>query len=247
MTESEQMDDEEKLRFEEFKRKINGEAARAQVGKLEYTLTEASSDKAVIRRACQDATLLGLGAVCVLPALVKPCVSFLGTDPQVSLIACISYPHGGDSTKIKVAAVKQAIKDGIDECEVTAPISYIKDGNWNYVKREFKKLKSASKGRGIRINLESVLLTEQELVKVCNIAAAVGITALRTDSGFYGGDFDADIVSRIKAAVKDKCTVKADNVNTLTEMQTAVDMGAGVIGSKNAVDLARLILKSVEE
>ncbi len=231
MTESEQMDDEEKLRFEEFKRKINGEAARAQVGKLEYTLTEASSDKAVIRRACQDATLLGLGAVCVLPALVKPCVSFLGADPQVSLIACISYPHGGDSTKIKVAAVKQAIKDG----------------NWNYVKREFKKLKSASKGRGIRINLESVLLTEQELVKVCNIAAAVGITALRTDSGFYGGGFDAEIVSRIKAAVKDKCTVKADNVNTLTEMQTAVDMGAGVIGSKNAVDLARLILKSVEE
>ena len=71
--------------------------------------------------------------------------------------------------------------------------------------------------------------------------------ALRTDSGFYGGDFDAEIVSRIKAAVKDKCTVKADNVNTLTEMQTAVDMGAGVIGSKNAVDLARLILKSVEE
>ena len=100
MTESEQMDDEEKLRFEEFKRKINGEAARAQVGKLEYTLTEASSDKAVIRRACQDATLLGLGAVCVLPALVKPCVSFLGTDPQVSLIACISYPQDRKSTRL---------------------------------------------------------------------------------------------------------------------------------------------------
>lgn len=247
MTEYEQMDEEEKLRFAEFKRKINCEAAHAQVAKIEYTLTEASADKAFLRRACQDATLLGLGAVCVLPNSVKPCVSFLGPDPQVSLIACISYPHGGDCTKIKVAAVKQAIKDGIDECEVTAPLACIKDGNWNLVKREFKKLKSASKGRGIRINLESGLLTEQELLKVCNIACSVGITALRTHSGFYGDEFNAETVSRVKTAVKDKCTVKADGVNTIYDMQTAVDMGAGVIGSKNAVDLARLILKSAEE
>ena len=33
----------------------------------------------------------------------------------------------------------------------------------------------------------------------------------------------------------------------MRKVMAAVDMGAGVIGSKNAVDLARLILKSVEE
>ena len=49
----------------------------------------------------------------------------------------------------------------------------------------------------------------------------------------------------MKSAVKDRCTIKADGVSNLTEMQSAVDMGAGIIGSKNALDLAELILGTV--
>ena len=127
--EYEKMDELEKQQFNDFKRKMNQQAAEAQVKKLEYNLTDASQDRAFLRRACQDANILKLGAVCVLPALVKPCFAFLGPDPKVSLIACISYPHGGDSVKTKVAAVKNAIKDGVDEVEVTAPVAYIKDAN----------------------------------------------------------------------------------------------------------------------
>ena len=71
----------------------------------------------------------------------------LGKDPQTSLIACISSPHGGDTTEIKVKAIKDAVKNGVDEVEVTAPIAYVKDANWGYVKRELKKLKGAYKHR----------------------------------------------------------------------------------------------------
>ena len=184
--------------------------------------------------------------MCVLPNHVKPCVTYLGKDPQVSLIACISFPHGGDSTKVKVAAVKQAVKDGVDEAEVSAPVSYIKDGNWSYVKREFKKVKKAAKNRAVRINVESTLLTPQELNKVCSLAADCGIPSLRTHSGYFGGGFDGEVILRMKAAVKDKCTIKADGVSNISDMGIAVDMGAGIIGSKNAVDLAQLILNTVD-
>ena len=239
----EQTDDEitEKKLFEDFKRKLNMEAAAAQVTKLEYDLTDATASKAELRRACQEANRLKLGAVCVLPNQVKHCVHFLGKDPQTSLIACISLSHGGETTKVKAAAVKQAVKEGVDEVEVTAPISHIKDGNWSYLKREFKKLKKAAKIRALRINVESEYLTAQELAKVCSIAADCGVTSLRTSSTT---GYDGETLTKIKTAVKDKCTVKADGVSTFTEMQTAVDMGAGIIGSKSALDLAYLILKT---
>ncbi len=238
----ENTDEQEKLQYAEFKRKMNLEAAHGQVAKLEYNLTDATVEKATLRHACHEAERLKIGAVCVLPNSVKPCVSYLGRDPQVSLIACISFPNGGDTTKMKVAAVKQAVKDGVDEAEVTAPVSYIKDGNWGYVKREFKKLKKAGKNRAVRINVESTLLTPQELTRVCSLAADCGITALRSQSGFFGGTFDGEIIAKMKTAVKDKCTIKADGVTNLADMGIAVDMGAGVIGSKNALDLAQLIL-----
>ena len=241
----EKMEEQEKLRYAEFKRKLNLEAAQGQISKLEYNLTDATTDKNSLRRACQEAARLNIGALCVLPNHVKPCVGYLGRDPQVSLIACISFPHGGDSTKIKVAAVKQAVKDGVDEAEVSAPISYIKDGNWGYVKREFKKVKKAGKNRAVRINVESSLLTPQELNKVCTIAADCGIPSLRTHSGYFGGGFDGEVVSRMKAAVKDKCTIKADGISNISDMDIAVDMGAGIIGSKCALDLAQLILNAV--
>ena len=50
----------------------------------------------------------------------------------------------------------------------------------------------------------------------------------------------------MKSAVKDKCIIKADGVTNIADMNTAVDMGAGVIGCKNASDLARMILQTAE-
>ena len=237
-----QTDTEEQL-FADFKRKLNLEAAAAQVAKLEYDMTCATTEKAALRHACQEANRLKIGAICVLPAQVKACENFLGSDPQTSLIACISFPHGGDTTAIKVAAVKRAIKDGVDEVEVCAPIAYIKDGNWSYVKREFKKLKSAAKYRNVRIDAECGLLTAQELTKLCSVAADCGITSVRTS---HNENYDASVIGKMKTAVKDKCTIKASGVRTLADMDSATDMGAGIIGSTHALDLAELILKSVD-
>lgn len=242
------IDESERRQYTEFKRKINLQAAQAQVKKIEYNLTDAAVEKSTLRRACQDATSLKLGAVCVLPSLVKSCVSFLGTQPQSSVIACISYPHGGDSLKTKVAAVKNAFKDGADEAEVTVPLAFIKDGNWSYLRREFKKVKKAAKKHTVRINVESAFLTPQEVTKVCSVAVDCGITSLRSSNDMRcGGGFDAETVSRMHSVVKDKCTLKADGITNVTDMNAAVDMGASVIGSKNATDLARLILQTADE
>ena len=241
----------EREEFSEFKRRMNLQAAEAQVSKLEYNLTDTAIDKVTLRKACQDANALKLGAICVLPNQVKPCAGYLGSNPQVSLIACISYPHGGDTFKTKIDAVKHAIRDGVDEVEVTAPVSYVKDGNWSYIRREFKKLRSACKNRALRINIESPLLTEQEITKLCGLAADCGITSLRVSTesysaeGIVGLNFNiAETISKVKSAVKDRCTIKADGAMTLADVNTAVEMGAVVIGSKNAVSLARLMLQT---
>ena len=245
MNDIEQMNESEKQQFTDFKRKLAMQAAQSEVGKLEQNALDASIDKSELHRICQAANTLKIGAVCVLPALVRQCVNFLGAKPQTSLIACISYPHGGESLDTKIAAVKDAVKSGVDEVEVTVPISFIKDGNWGYVKREFKALKSKAKKCTLRLNIECGLLTPQEIAKVSTIAADCGITSLRA-GGAYGSGFNAEVLSIIKSAVKDRCTIKADGVNNITDMNTAVSMGAGIIGSKNALDLARLIMQAAD-
>lgn len=241
-----EMNETELQQFNEYKRKLNMQAAEAQVSEIEYNLIDATTNKTLLKRACQEANTLKLGAVCVLPNAVRLCANFLGSNPQTSLIACISYPHGGDTTKIKVKAVKEAIKNGVDEVEVTVPIACIKEGDWGYVKRELRALKKATKKSALRINIECSLLTPAELTKICTVAADCGITSIRTSSGFYNTGFKADIITAIKNIVRDKCTIKADGVSTLGNAETALSVGAGIVGSKNAPDIARLILKAAE-
>ena len=240
------LDENEQRQYDEYRRKLNLQAAAGEVLKIEYDMVKPVVEKAALRAACLEANSLKLGAICVLPCHVHMCVNFLGADPQTSLIACISYPHGGDTTKTKIAAVKDAVKWGVDEVEVTAPMSQVKDGNWGYVKKEFKKLKKAAKMRNVRINIEYELLEPNEVSKLCTIAADCGITSIKTSSGMYGVGTGTEVIARMKAAVKDKCTIKAEGVTSVAEFETAVSMGAGIIGSKVAPDLARMILKVAE-
>ena len=235
----------EKVLYAQFRRKINLEASRAQVKKLEYNLCDPAAGLNMLKCACADAGSLGIGGVCVMPAFVRQCAAYLGTQRQTRIIACINYPHGGDCTAIKVKAVKRAIKEGADEVEVTVPVAHVRDGNFAYVRREFKKLRSACKKRALRIDAECSLLSKKEIIKVCLIAADCGVNSVKTSSGAIGGN-ELEIISDIKSAVKDKCGIKAEGVATVLEMSSAIDMGASVIGSRNAADVARMILASAE-
>ena len=113
-TKNAQITPNEKLLYTQFRRKINNEAARAQIKKLEYDLADEKAGLNYLKTACTDANSLGLGAVCAMPCFVKQCAVYLGMQRKCSLVACVGAPRGGDVTEIKVKAVKRAIKDGAD-------------------------------------------------------------------------------------------------------------------------------------
>lgn len=236
-----QLTQNEKMLYSQFRHKINAEAARAQIKKLEYDLADVKAGLNFLKTACGDANSLELGGVCVLPCFVRQCSQFLGLQKKCSLVACIGFPHGGDITDIKVKAVKRAIKDGADEVEVTAPTAHIREGNFAYVKKEIKKLRSASKKKSLRIDLECTLLTEEELARTSLICADCGVNSIR-----LSGNCGVDRIACVKNAVKDRCTIKSEGVATVLEMSSSIDLGATVIGSKNASDVARAIITATE-
>lgn len=236
----------EKQLFSQFRRKINAEAARAQIKKLEYNLAEVTAGVGVLKGACADASALSLGGLCVLPCFVKQCAVYLGPERKCRLVACVGYPHGGDTTEIKVKAAKRAIKDGADEVEVTVPVAHVRGGNFAYVKKELKKLRAATKKHALRVDLECPLLTKNEIAKVCQIAVDCGVNSVKTSSGAYHGGSESEMLASVQSAVKDKCVIKAEGISSIVEMSGAIDMGASVIGSKNAAEVARTILAASE-
>lgn len=233
--------EDEQKQFQEYMRRKRTEEAQATVGRIECDCLSAYAEKSTLKQLCKDGDRLGIGAIVVLPSVVKPCVGFLGKDPKCSLIAAISYPHGGDTTDVKVAAVKRAIKDGVDEAEVYAPLAYLKEGNFGYFKRECKKLKKASKTRALRIVFDGSALGESELAKSCAIAADCGVNMIRISRAS-----DAQLVQRVKSNLKDKCLFKTDGAETAAGFQQAVVFGADAVCCKNATEIASLLLSEIQ-
>lgn len=236
----------EEKEFNEFKHLRRMEGAKALVGKVELDMANVTVDKDSLKTACREANSLGLGAVCVLPCFVKACVNFLGRDPQASLISVISYPAGADVTEVKVHALKCAVADGIDEALITAPMAYIKEGNWGYVKKQFKKIRKAAKGRAVRILIESSFLSPQEVVKASQLVADVGLNGVTLSCYASQTVVPYDLVKKVTTAVKDRCFVSVSGVASRDEMSRYIDAGAQTVCGRNGLVLAQQIMAAAE-
>lgn len=230
----------EEEQFKEYRRIKREEEAKATVARIECDCLSAYIDRNTLRDICKEADGLKMGAVVVLPALVKPCVGFLGNDPKCSLIAAISCPHGGDTTEIKVAAVRRAVRDGVDEVEVCAPVSYIKNGNHAYFKRECKKLKKVAKNRAVRMVFETSEYSLAELLKACQTAADGGVNCIRINGA------DGETVAKLKTALKGKCLIKASVAETYAAFTGYIVMGADFVSCKYSSAIANQVLSAEE-
>ena len=76
---------EDQALFEDFKRKINMQAAQAQIKKLEYNLSDVTSGLAAVKAACNDAATLRLGGVCVRPVSSNPARRFWAARRSVKV------------------------------------------------------------------------------------------------------------------------------------------------------------------
>lgn len=230
----------EEEQYRQYKRMRRLEEARASVSKIECDCLSLFMNRATLKQACHTANELRLGAVVTFPSLVKQCVSYLGNDPKVSLIASVSHPDGGETTSVKAAAVKRAVKDGVDEVEVAAPITYIRDGNWAYFKKECKKLKKAAKVRALRIVLDCNVLGEKDALKAAIVAADAGVNCIRLNGA--GGEF----VTKVKTALKGKCLIKCDGATTPAAFANFCVLGADTVSCVSACELASFLLNEAE-
>lgn len=230
----------ERMEFEEFKRQKRIDEAKAVVSRIECDCLSEFIDKATLKETCKLATEREIGGIVVYPSLVKQCVALLGDDPKVSLIASISYPHGGDAPFVKASAVRQAVKDGVDEVEVSVFPPLIKEGGFGYFKKECKKLKRVAKKRPVRIVIVVPSYTKAEVVKLCQIASDCGVHMVRLMGA------NGETLQSIRSSVKNLCLFKTE-VNSETELRSAIDYGANCVSSPCAMELATLILSQANQ
>jgi len=206
---------------------------------IDHTLLKPEATPAQIGQLCQEALTYNFAAVCVNPTNVKQAARLLRGSP-VKVCTVIGFPLGANTPEVKDFEAQQALQDGATELDMVLNIGALKSGDDHLVELEIAKVaQTAHEGGGIcKVILETVLLTDEEKVKACQLAQKAGADFVKTSTGFGGGGATTQDVALMRQTVGPAMGVKAaGGIRTLADAQHMIEAGATRIGASAGVNI----------
>ncbi|XHJ05295.1 deoxyribose-phosphate aldolase [Staphylococcus epidermidis] len=204
---------------------------------IDHTLLKPDSTKEQIDTIINEAKAYQFKSVCVNPTHVQYASEQLkGTDVLVCTV--IGFPLGATTTAVKSYETKDAINNGAQEIDMVINIGALKDGRFDEVQNDIEAVVQAANGKTVKVIIETVLLTEKEKIKACQLSEAAGAHFVKTSTGFAGGGATVEDVKLMKDTVGDRLEVKASGgVINLEDFNNMIEAGATRIGASAGVQI----------
>ncbi|AVK63920.1 deoxyribose-phosphate aldolase [Lactobacillus sp. CBA3606] len=199
---------------------------------LDHTLLNPEATEAQVDQVTQEALTNHFFSVMVNPYWVHHVHTQLaGSDVKTACV--IGFPLGANTTVIKVAESKQAIKDGVDELDMVMNIGEFKSGHDDIVQKDIEAVVEVGHqaGKLVKVIIETALLTDDEISKASDIVAKANADFVKTSTGFSKRGAAVHDIELMKAAVGDRIKVKASGgIHSAEEAQAMIDAGASRLG-----------------
>jgi deoxyribose-phosphate aldolase len=206
---------------------------------IDHTILKPTTLIADIEQICAEAKTYHFAAVCVPPPFVKKSKELLaGSNVKVSTV--IGVPFGYSAVEAKLAEILLSMVDGVDELDIVANIIAIKNNDWLYISNEINHIipVTKSKGKTIKIIVESGTLSMDELLKCCELYGAAGIDFLKTSTGFAEIGATVEAVRIMRENLPATVQVKASGgIKTYQFAKQLIDAGATRLGCSASVSI----------
>jgi len=206
---------------------------------IDHTLLRYDLKTDDVKALCDEAITYGFANVCVPPYFVKEAFKVLETKPS-GVCGVVGFPYGNHLTPVKVDELKRALDDGADEVDAVINISALKSKDWSYVSNDIEACTRAAllKGKVVKIILETAILTQEEMERLCAIAIESGATFVKTSTGVNAGGATTQAVSLLKSIVGNQAKIKASGgIKTFADAMTMIEAGADRIGTSSGVSI----------
>lgn len=208
---------------------------------IEHTILKADTSEKDIEKLCSEAVENDLFGVCVPPYFVKMAKQKLAKS-KVKIVTVAGFPLGYSSTPAKVEEAKKAMDEGADEIDMVINIAALKNGDFNFVKNDILSLATIIqlRSRKLKVILETALLSEDEIIKACQICNEVGVDFVKTSTGFSTRGASVEDIKLMKANIGANIKIKASGgIKTKEQAMAMIEAGADRIGTSSGVEIAR--------
>ena len=194
---------------------------------------EAKSDD--IKKLVDEAIENDFYSVCVNSSFVKFIKEY---NPDVFIAAVVGFPLGAMSTPAKAFEAKCAIEGGANEIDMVIEIGRLKEKDYDYVVEDIKACKKACGDNILKVIIETCLLTEEEIVKACELAVGAGADFVKTSTGFSSAGAKASDIALMRKTVGPDIGVKASGgIHNAQEALEMVEAGASRIGASKSIEI----------
>ena len=204
--------------------------------KLNPTLTD--RDCEILLQEAIDNYFFG---VCIPPYWVKKMSRDIGLSP-VQLVTVIGFPLGYQRTEAKLKEAEIALHDGAKELDMVLNLSAFKTGMITWVKPEIAQLAKLchEAEASLKVILETAYLSNDEIVKACQICQEAGADFVKTSTGFAGGGATVEHIRLMRQTVGQEMGVKASGgVKTREQAIAMIEAGADRLGTSSGVAIVQ--------
>jgi len=204
---------------------------------IDHTKLGANVSKTQIDQLIEEAKKYNFKSICVNPIWVKYAKEQLkGTDVLVCTV--IGFPHGTHTAIVKTQETLDAVINGADEIDMVINVSALKSGDYETILDEIRGVVVSAGDLVVKVIIETCYLTNEEIVKACELSVEAGAAFVKTSTGFGTAGATVEHVTLMKKTVKDEALVKASGgVRTYEDAVKMINAGASRIGTSNGVDI----------
>ncbi len=206
---------------------------------IDHTFLKPTTLVRDIELLCTEATLHQFAAVCVPPPFAKFAKGLI-EGSGVKTATVIGFPFGYSAIESKITETLLALVDNVDELDVVANISAIKNGDWNFVKHEGENIIPIihKKEKKVKVIIESGVLTDEEIIRCCEIYAALGVDYLKTSTGYAEKGATPEAVQLMRNNLPASVKIKASGgIRTYAFAKELIDAGADRLGCSASVTI----------
>lgn len=205
---------------------------------VDHTLLTVDATWEQVQQLCDEAVEYKTATVCIPCAYAEEAVKYL--EGKIPVCVVVGFPNGYSTTEAKVFETESALKAGVAEIDMVINIGFLKSGRYEDVLNEIKQIKSACGNHILKVIIETCLLTEDEIVKMCQIVTESGAEYIKTSTGFSAYGATPEDVSIMVKNVGSNVKVKASGgIKSLEDAEGFLNIGVSRLGTSSIIRLLK--------
>lgn len=208
---------------------------------IDHSYLRPDCTEKIVDRLIAEAKEYGFKAICIPPMYLQYAKEIAG---ERSFLLCVvaGFPIGYDHVEAKLASLRRSADLGADEVDVVINLSAVKTGHWKATKKELTALHETAGECNVTLKciIEAQLLTEEEIMRICEISNELQLEYVKTSTGFFGDPIREDTIKLLRRHLDPTIRIKASGgINNYNQAMKMIRAGADRLGCSQSVAIVQ--------